>query len=124
MNTKQYQKFTFEDIDAKSSKTFSFQIRTGYTFSTGLFFYSTLSMEKVKVSVKIDGNEILPVGTDMNLFRWTEGISRSEALWDFSKERIQCEGKRIEVIITNEGATKFRGSLADLYLLLENEIEE
>lgn len=129
MNTKQYQKFTFDTIPAATasqngSKTYSLQIRNGYTFATGLFFYCVNSIANLLVSLKIDGNEILPVGTDATLFRWTEGISRHEALWDFSKEAIKCAGKRIEITFENKAQTTFDGSTLDLYLLLENQIEE
>lgn len=129
MNTKQYQKFTFDTIPAavngvNGTKTYSIQIRNGYKYATGLFFYCVNSIANLLVSIKIDGNEILPVGSDATIFRWTEGISRHEALWDFSKEAIKCEGKRIEITFENEGLTSFDGEQLDLYLLLENQIEE
>ncbi len=129
MNRKQYQKFTFDTIPAKvgdvnGTKTYSIQIRNGYVYATGLFFYCVNSIANLLVSVKIDGNEILPVGTDATLFRWTEGISRHEALWDFSKEAIKCEGKRIEITFENTSNVSFDGEMLDLYLLLQNQIEE
>lgn len=125
MNTKQYQKFNFDTIVQGSNKTYSLQFRNGYTYATGLFFYcATSSLAGLNVSLKIDGIEILPVGTDMSLFRWMPGISRHEALWDFSKEAIKCEGKRIEIIIENNGDADFDGEELDLYVLLENQIEE
>lgn len=134
MNRKQYQKFTFDTIPAATlsqdgeiipgSKTYSLQIRNGYTYATGLFFYCVNSIANLLVSIKIDGNEILPVGTDATLFRWTEGISRHEALWDFAKEGIKCEGKRIEITFKNMVQADFDGEMLDLYVLLENQIEE
>lgn len=134
MNSKQYQKFTFDEIPAaqilsdgtkiNGTKTYSFQIRNGYTFATGLFLYCVNSIVNLLVSIKIDGNEILPVGTDATIFRWTEGISRNEALWDFSKEAIKCEGKRVEITFENESTSDFDGEMLDLYLLLQNQVEE
>lgn len=127
MNTKTYQKIT--NITVPAGQTVGSQfisgvlsmkdtLRSDFEFATGIFFYSEQSISSITCGVKIDGNEILPQGTDATLFRWTEGISREEALWKFYEERQKSSSKTIELNFSNNSSSSIT---LEVYVLLENE---
>lgn len=117
MNKKQYQKLTIT-VGAGSTYSFSDRLRSDFDLATGVFFYSTNSLDNVTCDLRIGSIEILPTGTDASLFRWTDTISRNEALWDFYSERIEAKGAAIEGEFRNEGLTS---ATINIYVLLENE---
>lgn len=96
MKSKQYQKIEITIPSGHTHYNIQEQLRSDYKYATGLFFVSDRSMTGVKCGVKIDGNEILPVGSMLNLFRWTSQVSRNEALWDFSDDKIVSNEKTID----------------------------
>lgn len=118
MNKKQYQKISVTVPANGNTTSFSERLRNGFKKATGLFFYSVQSLNQVLCAIRIDGQEILPSGTDASLFRWTETIGRSEALWDFYNEDIKAESAAVEMDFVNNGNQAVN---IDIYVLLENE---
>lgn len=130
MNTKKYQKI---DVDIPylekgketGEKTVSVSqlLDSSHKYATGLFFYSKGKVDGITVSLKIDGREILPLGTDLPLFCYKDGLSRNELLWKFYTEGIESANKRLEATFTNtlESATKGDSLRMSIYVLLENE---
>lgn len=117
MNKKQYQKIAVT-VQSGELVSISERLRNDFQLATGLFFVSNQSLNDVTCAVRIDGQEILPAGTDASLFRWTDTISRSEALWDFYSERIAAKSAAVEADFVNGGSNDV---IINVYILLENE---
>ena len=116
MRNKQYQRFDY-DVPANGTLSLVSRTRNDFKFVTGLFFFSHSSLADVKVQLRIDGQEVLPTGTDLELFAWNDAISRNEALWDLYNEEIKASDSPGEIEIDNTGGGAKKISL---YLLLEN----
>lgn len=116
MRQKQYQRFDYE-VPANGTLSLTSRTRNDYKFVTGLFFFSHSSLADVKVQLRIDGQEVLPTGTDLELFAWNDSISRNQALWDLYNEEIKASDSPVEIEIDN---TNGGAKIISLYLLLEN----
>lgn len=116
MRQKQYQRFDYE-VPASGTLSLVSRTRNDFNFVTGLFFFSHSSLADVKVQLRIDGQEVLPVGTDMEIFAWNDSISRNQALWDLYEEYIKAADSPVEIEIDN---TNGGAKIVSLYLLLEN----
>jgi hypothetical protein len=118
MNTKQYQKI---DVTVAANETVSVRqmLKSNYTHATGLFFYPKdgYYLDSVTCSLRIDGNEILPNGTDVALFSWGAGLSRNDTLWKFYSENVESANKYLEATFENTGSESAEFSI---YVLLEN----
>lgn len=117
MRQKQYQRFDYE-VPANGTLSLTSRTRNDFNFVTGLFFFSHSSMADVKVQLRIDGQEVLPIGTDMEIFAWNDSISRNQALWDLYEEKIKAADSPVEIEIDNTANSASK--IVSLYLLLEN----
>ena len=117
MKNKQYQRFDYE-VPANGTLSLTSRTRNDFNFVTGLFFFSHSSLADVKVQLRIDGQEVLPVGTDIELFAWNDSISRNQALWDMYEEGIKAADSPVEIEINN--VNNNASKIISLYLLLEN----
>lgn len=119
MNTKQYQKIDVS-VEAGGTATIRQMLKSNYTHATGLFFYprNESYLDNVICSLRIDGNEILPNGTDAALFAWEMGLSRNDALWKFYSENVESANKYLDATFEN---TNTKESVEfSIYVLLEN----
>ncbi len=117
MNTKQYQKI---DVSVGANETVSIRqmLKSNYTHATGLFFYmNSGDFDGITCSLRIDGNEILPNGTDVELFAWDWGLSRNDVLWKFYSENVESANKYLEATFENKGTSS---AVFSIYVLLEN----
>lgn len=119
MNTKQYQKIDVS-VEAGGTATIRQMLKSNYTHATGLFFYPKAGtyLDDVTCSLRIDGNEILPNGTDAALFAWFEGLSRNDALWKFYSENVESANKYLDATFDNTNTSK--SVEFSIYVLLEN----
>lgn len=118
MKSKQYQKIDIVIPAGESHHNVQEQLRSDYRYATGLFFVCDKPLTGVSCGLKIDGNEILPLGSEVKLFRWNENISRNEALWDFSDDRIESAEKTLNIHFDIDNPT---GELKmSLMVLLKN----
>lgn len=97
MKSKQYQRIECVIPSGQNHVNIKEQLRPDYKYATGLFFFSDRSTAGITCGLKIDGNEILPIGSEVSLFKWSEGISRNDALWDFSDDKIESAEKTIDI---------------------------
>lgn len=120
MKSKQYQRIDMTIPSGESLVFIKEQLRPDYKYATGLFFFSDKPLTGITCQLKIDNVEILPQGSDLSLFRWTDGISRNEALWDFSEDMILGAEKTIEILFDTNGGTTQNIDLS-LMVLLKND---
>ena len=120
MNSKQYQRIDITIPSGVTHYNVQEQLRSDYKYATGLFFFCDKPLTGVTCGVKIDGNEILPIGSELDLFRWTNQISRNEALWDFSDDRIESSQKTIDIHLDIPEGGYYAEVRLTLMVLLKN----
>lgn len=117
MKAKQYQKIDITIPSGQGHFSVQEQLRTDYKYATGLFFVCERPLTGITCGIKIDGNEVLPLGSDAKLFRWNENISRNEALWDFSDDMILSSEKTIDIHFDMETPLNYDFNLSIMVLL-------
>lgn len=119
MKSKQYQIIEITIPSGSANAHIKDQLRPDYKYATGLFFHSDKSLAGMRCGIKIDGIEILPNGSIADLFRWTDGVSRNDALWDFTDDRIESSEKSIDINIEMQNSLSYDLTF-NLMVLLKN----
>lgn len=111
-------------VTAKAGKRTSVQhrLRSDYQRASGLFFHvptatSTIKTDNLYCSVRIANQEVVPDGTAVDMFLWQPGISRNEAMWDFSDGGIPANTSLFEAEFDNQQAYDID---VNIYVLVEN----
>lgn len=110
------------DIPGGSADTIklSDRCRSDFKRVAGIFFASGDDVSEVKHTCRltINSKEVLPKGTDVNLFLATPYNSRQEVMLDLDNETIEAENSPIEIELQYNNSIH---SALKLYLLLTND---
>ncbi len=107
------------NLSANEEKTVSVPLRNDYEYATGIFFHMRSgSAIGTSIQVRIANNDILPKGSDLTLFAFSPAYSRSETLWDFSKDNIKALSNQLTVEFDN---TNGEAKTIAIYVLLKND---
>lgn len=109
-------------VAAHSTKTFNFQLKETYANCTGFFITPATAgnganFSDLSLGLNIAQQEILPLNTDAVLFALTPYISREDATYDFSEEKIPARSADVQLIVENTGDTE---QYFTAYFILKN----
>lgn len=105
-------------VEANSMKSIFEQLRSDYLYISGLFFESkSEALSDLSVGLKVNNVEILPVGSDVEIFAFNGNYSRNEALWNFEDSKIEADGKTLEAVFENKSDQDIE---LKIYCLLKN----
>lgn len=100
------------------SVTFSERLRNDFDKCIGFFLIKSEVNAKAELQLKIAGLEIIPRGTDIDLFAFNGTCGREESIYYFIEDKISARSSDAEISITNISPSTCNYSI---YFVLEND---
>jgi hypothetical protein len=100
------------------SVNISERLRDDYALCTGFFIVKNEQSAKSELQLKIGGVEIIPTGSDTDLFVFNGSVGREESIYDFKADKITARSSDVEIFLKNKHNVACTYSF---YFVLEND---